>query len=531
MEDVYEGSVASEGAKLKSDTPLPQRRAEASMTVAQKDIEELRAERAAIASGADDDVSLYESYTPQKLKVKGAQAHPADLAQSAAMAAVEPPDVTYSPRLPEKMVKEGLLSEAQVEAITYAGQAFEKTNRDGARRGFFIGDGTGLGKGREISGVITDQLAQGHGNGKAVWISKNEPLEADARRDWKDIGNDPDMLFGKKKFASADDPVKQGKGVMFTTYSMLRGKDGKRLKQLMDWLGPDFDGVIALDEAHTANNLVESEEKKVGGFSRKKAASDTAKNIFALTQAYPKARVLYVSATGATEVNNLGMLDRLGLWGPGRAFDSRAAFLEQIRRGGKAAMELAARDMKAMGVYISRSISLRRGKYSKEDVKYRRLEHALTENQKEVYNEIARGWQHVLKNMDAAIEAIAGEEKDPKKKKAAKGGALSQFWNAQQSSTGQVIRAMKMPSMLADIKKQLDNGNSVVIQLTKTDEAGLTKALGRMGEDDTYDDLDLTPKQALLSYLQNSFPIHEYHEVVIGHKDDGKPITTWEVMK
>ncbi|MDR3254140.1 MAG: strawberry notch family protein [Synergistaceae bacterium] len=382
-----------------------------------------------------------------------------------------------------------------------------------------------------MSGVITDQLAQGHGNGKAVWISKNDSLEEDARRDWIDIGNDGDMLFGKKKFADMNTPVKQGKGIMFTTYPMIRGSDGKRLNQLMGWLGKDFDGVIALDEAHAANNLIEEEEKKEGGFARKKAASDTAKNIFALTQAYPKARVLYVSATGATEVKNLGMLDRLGLWGPGTSFVNRPAFLDQIKRGGTAAMELVARDMKGMGAYISRSLSLRAGKYSKEGVTYRRLEHNLTDSQKEIYNEIARGWQHVLQRMDAALDGIAGEEKDPRKRGAARKRAVSQFWNSQQSSIGQVIRAMKMPSLLADIEKQLKNGNSAVIQLTKTDEAALNKAIRRMGEDDTYDDIDLTPKQALLSFLQNSFPIEEYHEVPIGHTDDGKPITEWKILK
>ena len=51
----------------------------------------------------------------------------------------------------------------------------------------------------------------------------------------------------------------------------------------------------------------------------------------------PRARVLYVSATGASDVNNLAYATRLGLWGPGTAFADRKAFVESLRRGGIAA--------------------------------------------------------------------------------------------------------------------------------------------------------------------------------------------------
>ncbi|WP_458429962.1 strawberry notch-like NTP hydrolase domain-containing protein, partial [Pseudomonas aeruginosa] len=44
-----------------------------------------------------------------------------------------------------------------------------------------------------------------------------------------------------------------------------------------------------------------------------------------LQHALPRARVLYVSATGATDPANLCYAARLGLWGPGTAFRDRAA--------------------------------------------------------------------------------------------------------------------------------------------------------------------------------------------------------------
>jgi hypothetical protein len=50
-------------------------------------------------------------------------------------------------------------------------------------------------------------------------------------------------------------------------------------------------------------------------------------------------------------VNNLAYATRLGLWGEGTAFPDRTSFIARIREGGIAAMELVARELKAMGVY------------------------------------------------------------------------------------------------------------------------------------------------------------------------------------
>ena len=85
------------------------------------------------------------------------------------MSAVEPPPPSYAPVLPTNLIKNGLLSIAQLEAVVYAGQAHSGLLPNGSRKGFFIGDGTGVGKGREISGIILDNMMQGRN--KAVWIS------------------------------------------------------------------------------------------------------------------------------------------------------------------------------------------------------------------------------------------------------------------------------------------------------------------------------------------------------------------------
>ena len=50
--------------------------------------------------------------------------------------------------------------------------------------------------------------------------------------------------------------IQADSGIVFGPYSTLRSQKEARLKMLTDWLGKDFDGVIALDEAHNMGNSV-----------------------------------------------------------------------------------------------------------------------------------------------------------------------------------------------------------------------------------------------------------------------------------
>ena len=383
---------AEQETEVKDEQPV---KSTASIKTENKTANERQEERK--SNSSYDTNYIYDDYRPSKLKIKNSKHHPADLVESGAMASIEMPDVTYTPHLDSKVITKGLLSDAQLEAVVYAGQAFNVINEDGMRRGFFIGDGTGLGKGREIAGIITDQMNQGHGKGKAVWVSATPNLIADAQRDWEGIGNNPDDIFAQAK-TKTNDEIPNRKGIIFTAYSTIRKTE--RLKQLTDYLGKDFDGVIAFDEAHKANNAIASQ-----GSRGVKKASQQGLAVNDLTAAFPKARILYVSATGATEVKNLAMLDRLGLWGEGTQFTNKQEFVAEIDKGGKSAMEVVARDLKAMGLYVSRSISKRAGAYGgKENVTFSRLTHKLTPEQLALYNKIAEGWRIVFQNIEEALE-------------------------------------------------------------------------------------------------------------------------------
>ena len=115
-------------------------------------------------------------------------------------------------------------------------------------------------------------------------------------------------------------------------------------------MGSDFDGVIIFDESHAMQNAVD-----VKGERGDQAASQQGRAGLRLQHALANARVVYVSATGATTVHNLGYAQRLGLWsGDDFPFATRAEFVEAIEEGGVAAMEVLARDLKALGLYAAR---------------------------------------------------------------------------------------------------------------------------------------------------------------------------------
>jgi hypothetical protein len=118
------------------------------------------------------------------------------------------------------------------------------------RLGYFLGDGTGCGKGRECAGLILVNWLSGRR--KAIWVSKSATLIEDAIRDWTDLGGSPADIQPLSKW-KPDQPVPMGDGILFVTYATLRsaGKCGTtRLSQVLDWMGEDFEGVLAFDEAH-----------------------------------------------------------------------------------------------------------------------------------------------------------------------------------------------------------------------------------------------------------------------------------------
>jgi predicted RNA methylase len=336
----------------------------------------------------------------QVARLTGGRPHPAEIVEAASMAAVRPPIVTYRPTLPPWVVQEGALSDIQMERVIYAGQRHEQRLPDGARCGFFVGDGTGLGKGRSLAAIVLDNWNKGRR--RAVWFSVNNDLMEAAKRDIDDVGAGHIPIARINDYpASGEIGLRQG--VIFSTYPSLisQSKDGRRrIDQIQRWLGRD--GVIVFDECHKAKNAL------AGAFSE---PTQTGQAVIDLQspERNPDYRIVYSSATGATDVRHMVYMTRLGLWGPGTAFSGGfIQFLNEIEAGGVGAMELVSRDMKALGMYLSGSISFGTCPRSGKAVEYREVIHRLTPEQREMYNRAAAAWQHILKNIHEAVRVTGG---------------------------------------------------------------------------------------------------------------------------
>jgi len=482
---------------------------------------------------------IYARYRPQRIDITGAQEHPTPLVESIAMASVAPPvpslQAAEGLRLPSRLIAEGHLSEAQLETIIMANDAHardlpgkftidddqtkmlrsdEDPEARAYRLGYFLGDGTGCGKGRECAGLILVNWLSGRR--KAVWVSKSATLIEDAVRDWTDLGGSPADIQPLSKW-KPDQPVAMGDGILFVTYATLRsaGKCGTtRLNQLLDWMGGDFDGVLAFDEAHAMQNAAGSEQGRGAKPSQQGLAG------LRLQLATPRARVFYVSATGATSVHNLAYASRLGLWGQGPEypFPSRESFVSAMEAGGVAAMEVVARDLKTLGFYTARALSF-------DGVEYDVLEHALTPAQTEIYDAYAGAFRTIHHNLEAALTATGvNDASGETNASAAKASAKSRFESTKQRFFNHLLMGMKAPSIVSAIQQDLSDGYACVIQVVSTGESLLKRRLEVMDPDDELVEGALTPRDYVLGYLEQAFPIHTQKLVEIDGNVVAEPL-------
>ncbi|KAG5190489.1 P-loop containing NTP hydrolase pore-1-domain-containing protein, partial [Tribonema minus] len=473
-----------------------------------------------------DDVSFCD-YKPVKLAY--GRPHPDATVESATMAAVMPPDIWYTPALlslegPADVIGSGKLSGLQLESVVYAAQRHETYLPDGVSRGgFFLGDGAGVGKGRQLAAMILENTLRGRN--KHIWISVGADLALDARRDLDDIGAGPRRrrLVGPPRTRGAYIPsyplqkapygnLRFGHGVMFLTYSTLvakrpggaRGRATSRLEQLIAWAGgAAFDGCLLLDECHRAKNFYSG--------AGNGPSSQSGRAVVELQARLPNARVVYCSATGASEPRNLGYMTRLGLWGQGTPFPSGfEQLLGTVDGHGVGAMEMMAMHLKQSGAFLCRTLSFAGCGFELpmcDDV---------TPGALAVYDRAAALWQRLRREVAASLDERGRLLRLPNpagpglpdliRRTESAQRVWRYFWGAHQRFFRDLCIASKVPAAIAIARAALDAGQACVIGLQSTGEAGTLAALAE-AQSETLPDTFSAPHHTLRRVVKKCLPL------------------------
>ncbi|KAH8266648.1 hypothetical protein KR018_005640 [Drosophila ironensis] len=429
----------------------------------------------------------FAEYWPSKLNF--GRAHPDPVVETSTLSSVELPDITYKLSLPQETMN--FLSALQLEALVYACQAHEQILPSGERAGFLLGDGAGVGKGRTIAGIIYDNYLKGRR--RSLWISVSNDLKFDAERDLYDIGaldRIPLATMSKFKYSRIDSEENDNfnRGIVFCTYTALIGesqtasaKYKTRLRQLVNWLGKRFDGVIVFDECHKAKNLSVMNVGK---------STKTGNTVLELQKLLPHARVVYASATGASEPRNMAYMVRLGLWGPGTAYPEFYEFVGAVEKRGIGAMEIVAMDMKLRGTYIARQLSFKEVAFHIEEV-------AINKDIHKVFNQSAELWAEIYKKFQKACRLMCVENKILKI-------ITCQFWCAHQRFFKNLCIVSKVDPVVKMTRLATRMGKAVVIGLQSTGESRTLEHLHRSNGKLT--SFVSTARMIVQSFVEKHFP-------------------------
>ena len=136
------------------------------------------------------------------------------------------------------------------------------------------------------------------------------------------------------------------------------------------------------------------------------------------------------------------------------------------------------------------------------------LEHPLTPEQRRIYDAYAGAFKMIHANIEEALKATGIVQGEDTLNRNAKAAALSAFEGTKQRFFGHLLTGMKCPSLIRAVEADLDAGRSAVVQLVSTGEALMERRIAEIPASE-WDDLniDLTPRDAILSYLVHAFPV------------------------
>ena len=302
------------------------------------------------------------------------------------------------------------------------------------RRGFWLGDATGVGKGRTIAAVLGERT---HAEGSiGVWVTSSRLLHSEALRDLNATCALPEaaVLDCIDQLAASPEPRR----VLLTTYRSL--SDVRKRHVLLTALraasGPT---TLVLDEAHAARNT---------GTAAGRAVCE-------LQERAPQTSVVYSTATAASDVAQIGYMSRLGLWGAGGACRDYDAFVARFAGRGMAVLELIALDLKRRGKYIARTLGGATERVALRSVK-------LSDEQSALYARCCEFW----------ATWCDGQRVD-----------RLRFFKL-------LCTALKVPGTVAKARAHLARGRSVIITLQRTcatDDGGHGNVFARAMESACHD--------------------------------------------
>jgi len=472
--------------------------------------------------------------------------HPDALAEPKNLVSIRSPDLAGEVLCVPAGIARTVLSSCQLETVLHAARRFRSLLPTGEAAGYYLGDGTGCGKGRQIAALVWHLWNQGAR--RHLWVSASWDLIADARRDLQDVCGQaaPKVLSlksAKDWDKTLDEQLKDSHGVLFTTYDTLTIRRGSgrgrkrlhsqedigisaeflqvgtsssslssigtsqlaadacmagetcsttqsRLTQIVEWLGGDSArGLICLDEAHKAKHLV--------GVAGKQSSSLTGRCVEQLQSLCPKARVLYATATAAAELRNMAYMSRLGLWGRGTPFRDFAEFHKILGNEGLAGMEMINMDMKALGLYTARSLSW-------HETRFETTVMPLSPVHREIYDAAADFFHWLAEKLEDLAEMECRKSRVGMLR-----GLAQRFFKT-------LLIALKVPATIEEARTALTNDKNVVISLWGTGEAQISAAMKEVeaqgdGDDAEHESTVLTeeclctPRLMLDAFLKHEF--------------------------
>ena len=273
-------------------------------------------------------------------------AHPIALAEAPNLSATPLPVIgLWSPLSVPRNI-----SAAQAEAAACALACFRRG------RGFWLGDATGVGKGRTLATLAYEHTRPtGH---VALWFTPNSALHSDAARDVRAVAG-PDA---SELLRGTETSVLQ-----FMTYRALSSHYEEVVSPLRVRCPGGNDLLLMFDEAHTGRN----------------ASSGIGSAMARMQEEFPHAHVVYSTATAASDLRRLTYMHRLCLWGPGSDLGIPTAedFVTLMEQRGPAAVELVAMHLKRRGMYVARSLD------QGATVQFRVVTHCLSPDERLLYDE------------------------------------------------------------------------------------------------------------------------------------------------